>query len=123
MKRCNELSQELLSAYHEKTKGTRHPKIQCVCSPHGVGEGFELSYAGGTIRIKSQSPLAEVYALSLMNVVVPGGHWHEFLGLNCPRFPLRPLWLRTSPQNESDFHRICPRGGTWLQCRHLGGGR
>lgn len=108
MKKCKELSQGLLAAYNAKAKGTRYPKVHLTCLGDGKGEGFELTYAGGVLRVKSQSSLAEVYALSLLNVVVPSGHWHDFLGISEPRFPLRALWLRVPPCEEA-FHSICQR--------------
>lgn len=109
MKKCKDLSIELLAQYNERAQGKRFPQIVSACSEHGTGEGFELSYAGGVLSVKAQSPLAEAYALGLLRVVVPAGHWHEFLGLSFPRFPLRALWLQETPQGDQSIHWTCRR--------------
>lgn len=109
MKKCTELSQVILKAYNERSKGARQPKIQIAGTANGLGEGFELAYAGGVITVRAQSPLAELYAITLLNVAVPGGHWREFLGASEPRFSLRPLWLQAQPASEADFRYACAR--------------
>lgn len=108
MKKCRLIADSLLASYHEKSRGSRFPKVISSCGT-GRSEGFELNYAGGTLAVKAQSPLAEVYALSLLHTIIPSGHWQEFLGLSSPRFALRPLWLCKEITHEENVHFACQR--------------
>lgn len=107
MKKCKEVALQLLDVCEKKFEGVLYPKIVCSCLDRDNGQGYHLSYAARTLTIKAESSLSAVYALSLLEAVIPSGHWHEYLGVSKPRFVLRPLWVRTDVKTEVDLHRIC----------------
>lgn len=109
MKNCSVLSQQLLVEYQEKSKATRFPKIFISRIESAEQEYFVLDYAGGVLTVSSSNITSDIYALSLLNIVVPSGHWPEFLGPSKPRLSVRPLWLLNPPKTEEEFHKTSQR--------------
>lgn len=109
MKICAELTETLLAEYQEKTKGQRLPKISSITCREDKGEGYELRYSAGNLKIFANSSLASVFALSLLNVAVPSEHWNEYLGSYEPALQLRILWFNEPLEDEIKCRILCRR--------------
>jgi hypothetical protein len=88
----------------------KFPTIQTEPHFNLKTEGYQASYAHGVITIKGNNKVSSAYGELFIQSILPSQHWPEFLGVNQPCFPFRPIWLDCHPiswlasQDIAAFH-------------------
>jgi hypothetical protein len=112
--------------------GRRPLKIE-LCHESLLPEAYCISCLRGCVTISGTDYSALAYGLCHLKMALLSGHIGDVLGLNAPRFPLRPLWLggQCRVQLSSSIMLSLPKlllqsiaadGGAWLCRRMLQGG-
>lgn len=106
MKELYPFVQEIAQRYVEN-QTAKQPRLQLKIK-ESEQEHYSYFYAGGTVELHAHSLQAAVYGLSHLEIGVQSGHLSELLGEWKPRFPLRPLWIKSSIPEEY-YPRLCRR--------------